>query len=86
MSMMPASYNHLLHPSDHDPVRGDGDLRCLPGPRVPPPAALPLPVTVRVLAPGLRHHSPSLPQLPPVPRPRPQGRGQVSVSARQVLH
>ena len=80
--VMTSAPDHLLHLLDHDPVWGDGGgLPGLPGPQLPPPAALPLPVTKRLLPPGLRRHSPPLPWLPAGP----QGRGQISVSARQVL-
>ena len=54
----------LLHLLDHDPVRGDGGgIPGLPDPQLPPPAALPLPVTVWMFTARVSQHSPSLLQL-----------------------
>ena len=67
VSSVTSDPDDLPHPLDHDPVRGDGGgVPGLPGPRLPPPAALPLPVPVRVLTARVSQLTPSLIQLPAV--------------------
>ena len=71
--VMTSAPDHLLHLLDHDPVWGDGGgVTGLPDPQLPPPAALPLPVTVRMFTARVSQHSPSLLQLSAVTRLRPQ--------------